>query len=99
MCDTKFSYVRMCTWSLSLSLYLSTDHTFLVRVRQAEKKKKKISIKRPRAKKDEKKKVLLALKEYMQVDSVDGAESSGSGSEAGGGVPESPMPKPRSTTH
>lgn len=69
------------------------------RVRQAEKKKKKLKIKRPGAKKDEKKRVLLSLKEYVQIDSTDGAESSGSGSEGGGGgIPESPVPKPRSTT-
>ena len=70
-----------------------------VRVRQAEKKKKKIKIKRPGAKKDEKKRVLLALKEYMNLDGVDGADSSGSGSEGGGGgIPDSPIPKSRSST-
>ena len=66
-------------------------------MRQAEKKKKKLKIKRPGAKKDEKKRVLLSLKEYMQVDGADGADSSGSGSEGGGGgIPELPVPKPQS---
>ena len=65
------------------------------RIRQAGKKKKKIHIKRPGAKKDEKKRVLLALKEHMQLESTDGVESSDSETElgGGGGIPESPVPR------
>ena len=70
------------------------------RIRQAEKKKKKLHIKRPGAKKDEKKRVLLALKEHMQLESTDGMESSDSDSElgGGGGIPESPLPRIRTPT-
>lgn len=69
------------------------------RIRQAGKKKKKLHIKRPGAKKDEKKQVLLALKEHMQLESTDGMESSDSDSElGGGGIQETPSPRIRAPT-
>ena len=76
-------------------------HACTCRIRQAEKKKKKLHIKRPGAKKDEKKRVLLALKEHMQLESTDGADSSDSDSElggGGGGIRESPSPRIRTPT-
>lgn len=82
-------------------MYLcAKPHARTYRIRQAEKKKKKLHIKRPGAKKDEKKRVLLALKEHMQLESTDGMESSDSDSElgGGGGIPEAPLPRIRTPT-
>ena len=97
MCKNMMYVITLDTIRLPNLLPLHT-HSHR-RVRQAEKKKKKIHIKRPGAKKDEKKRVLLALKEHMQVESTDGMESSDSESELGrGGIPESPLTRIKTPT-